>query len=100
MNEFTILGVLESIGPLEETSSGIKVVNFVITVSRPFKSNQSADEFKVTAFKELAEDITSSAIIGTSVLVRGRLQSNNYRKDNKVYYSPELLAEKVLYVLR
>ena len=100
MNEFTILGVLESIGPLEETSSGIKVVNFVITVTRPFKSSQSADEFKVTAFKELAEDITSSAIIGTSVLVRGRLQSNNYRKDDKVYYSPELLAEKVLYVLR
>ena len=100
MNEFTVLGVLTSIGPLEETSSGIKIVNFVITVSRPFKSNQSADEFKVTAFKELAEDITSSAIIGTSVLVRGRLQSNNYRKDDKVYYSPELLAEKVLYVLR
>ena len=100
MNDFTILGVLESVGPLEETSSGIKVVNFVITVTKPFKSNQSADEFKVTAFKELAEDITSSAIIGTSVLVRGRLQSNNYRKDDKVYYSPELLAEKVLYVLR
>ena len=100
MNEFTVLGVLESVGPLEETSSGIKVVNFVITVTRPFKSSQSADEFKVTAFKELAEDITSSAIIGTSVLVRGRLQSNNYRKDDKVYYSPELMAEKVLYVVR
>jgi single-stranded DNA-binding protein len=100
MNEFTILGVLESVGPLEETSSGIKVVNFVITVTRPFKSNQSADEFKVTAFKELAEDITSSAIIGTSVLVRGRLQSNNYRRDDKVYYSPELLAEKVMYVVK
>ena len=54
----------------------------------------------VPAFKELAEDITSSAIIGTSVLVRGRLQSNNYRKDDKVYYSPELLAEKILYVCR
>ena len=100
MNEFTVLGVLESIGPLEETSSGIKVVNFVITASRPFKSNQSADEFKVAAFKELAEDIVASGIIGTSVLVRGRLQSNNYRKDDKVYYSPELLAEKVLYIAR
>ena len=100
MNEFTILGVLESVGPLEETSSGIKVVNFVITVQRPFKSNQSADEFKVTAFKELAEDIVASGIIGTSVLVRGRLQSNNYRKDDKVYYSADMLADKVLYVCR
>ena len=100
MNEFTVLGVLKSIGPLEETSSGIKVVNFVISAERSFRSNQSADEFKVTAFKELAEDIASAGIIGSSVLIRGRLQSNNYRKDDKVYYSPELLAEKVLYVLR
>ena len=100
MNEFTLLGVLNSIGPLEETSSGIKLTNFVITVQRPFKSGQSMEEFKITAFKELAEDITSAGIIGTSVLVRGRLQSNNYRKDDKVYYSPELLAEKILYVCR
>ena len=100
MNEFTLIGTLLNVGPLEETSSGIKVVNFFVKADRPFKSNQSADEFRVTAFKELAEDITSSAIIGTSVLVRGRLQSNNYRRDDKVYYSPELLAEKVLYVLR
>ena len=100
MNEFTVLGVLNSIGPLEETSSGIKVANFVITVSRPFKSNQSADEFKITAFKELAEDIVASGIIGTSVLVRGRIQSNNYRKDDKVYYSADMLADKILYVCR
>ena len=100
MNEFTVLGVLESVGPLEETSSGIKVVNVVITANRPFKSNQPADEFKVTAFKELAEDIAASGIIGTSVLVRGRLQSNNYRKDDKVYYSADMLADKILYVCR
>ena len=100
MNEFTVLGVLESIGPLEETSSGIKVVNFVIKAERPFKSNQSYDQFKVTAFKEVAEDVSTSAIIGTSVLIKGRLQANNYRKDDKVYYSPELLAEKIFYVVR
>ena len=100
MNEFTVLGVLDSIGPLEETSSGIKVVNFVITANRPFKSNQSADEFKVTAFKELAEDIATSKAVGSTVLIKGRLQSNNYRKDDKVYYSPELLAEKVHYIAR
>ena len=100
MNEFTVLGVLESIGPLEETSSGIKVVNFVIKSDRPFKSNQSYDQFKVTAFKEVAEDVASSAIIGSNVLIRGRLQANNYRKDDKVYYSPELLVEKIFYVVR
>lgn len=100
MNEFTILGVIKSIGNLEETSSGIKVANFVISAPRAFKSNQSSDEFKVTAFKELAENIVTTGVVGTSVLIKGRIQSNNYQKDDKVYYSPELLAEKILYVLR
>ncbi len=100
MNMFNVLGVLESIGPLEETSSGIKVVNFVISVAKSSKPNQPADEFRVTAFRELAEDIVSAGIVGTSVFVKGRLQSNNYRKDDKVYYSPEMLAEKIMYVVR
>ena len=100
MNEFTVLGVLESIGPLEETSSGIKVANFVIKSERPFKSNQSYDQFRVTAFKEVAEDVATSGIIGSSVFIKGRLQANNYRKDDKVYYSPELLADKIFYVVR
>ena len=99
MNEFTVLGVLESIGPLEETSSGIKVVNFVIKSEKAFKSNQY-DQFRVTAFKEIAEDAASAGIIGSSVIVKGRLQANNYRKDDRTYYSPELLAEKIFYVVR
>ena len=42
----------------------------------------------------------TSKAVGSTVIVKGRLQSNNYRKDDKVYYSPELLAEKVLYIAR
>ena len=100
MNEFNVLGVLDSIGPLEETSTGIKVVNFVIRAERPFKSSQSQDEFKITAFKELAESVATSYTIGSTVLISGRLQSNNYRKDDKVYYSTEMLAEKIFCVQR
>ena len=100
MNDFTIMGRLDSVMPLEVTSTGIKVINFIMSVERPFKSNQAFDDFKVTAFKELAEAIASSKPVGSTILVKGRLQSNNYRKDDKVYYSPELLADKVLYIKR
>ena len=100
MNEFTIMGRLDSVMPLEVTSTGIKVINFIVSVERPFKSNQAFDDFKVTAFKELAEDIASKIAVGSPVLVKGRIQSNNYRKNDKFYYSPELLAEKVLYIAR
>ena len=56
--------------------------------------------FKVTAFKDVAEDFATRTIIGSSVLIKGRLQSNNYEKDDKVYYSPELLADKIYYVVK
>ena len=100
MNDFTIVGRLDSVTPLDETSTGIKVINFIVSVERPYKSSQAFDDFRITAFKELAEDIASTKAVGSTVLVRGRLQSNNYRKDDKVYYSPELLADKVLYIKR
>ena len=100
MNDFTIMGRLDSVMPLEVTSTGIKVINFIVSVERPFKSNQAFDDFRITAFKELAEAIASSKPVGSTILVKGRLQSNNYRKDDKVYYSPELLADKVLYIKR
>ena len=69
-------------------------------LKNPFKSNVAFDEFRVTAFKELAEAIASRALVDSDVLIRGRLQANNYQKDDKVYYSPELLAEKFVYVVR
>ena len=99
MNEFNLIGVLKSVMPLEETASGIKVINFIVEVDRPFKSDKT-DTFKVTAFKDVAEDFATHTIIGSSVLIKGRLQSNNYEKDDKVYYSPELLADKIYYVVK
>lgn len=99
MNEFNLIGVLKSVLPLEETASGIKVINFIVEVDRPFKSDKK-DLFKVTAFKDIAEDFASRTIIGSNILISGRLQSNNYEKDDKVYYSPELLADKIYYVVK
>ena len=100
MNEFALIGTLVSVGPLEETSSGIKVINFFVKTDRPYKSSVAFDEFKITAFKELAEEISLKKVVGSDVLVRGRIQSNNYSRDDKVYYSSELLAEKVMHVVR
>ncbi len=100
MNEFTLIGTLLSVGPLEETSSGIKVVNFYVKVEKTFKANVTHEEFKVTAFKDLAEEISSKKKIGNDLFIRGRLQANNYSSNGKTYYSPELLAEKVMYIVR
>lgn len=97
MNEFMLIGTLVQMFPMEETSTGIKVVNFLIESERPFKSSgQSSDLFRVTAFKNVAEDLVSNDLKGKILCIRGRLQSNNYTKDDKTYYANELLAEKIV----
>ena len=96
MNEFILIGTLTQAFPMEETSSGISVVNFLVKCDKPFKSSGiSFDEFKVTAFKNVAEDFQSFARVGQTLSIRGRLQANNYSKEEKTYYSPELLAERI-----
>ncbi len=69
MNDFTIMVRLDFAMPLEVTSIGIKVINFIVSIERPFKSNQAFDDFKFRTFKELAEDIASKIAIGSPVLV-------------------------------
>ena len=62
MYEFTLIGTLLNVGPLEETSSGIKVVNFIIECDRPFESNATYDEFQIMVFKELVKSKLSFII--------------------------------------
>ena len=96
MNEFILIGTLLQVFPMEETSSGIKVVNFLMKCEKPFKSSGTIyDVFKVTAFKNVAEEFDDITSVGQTLCVRGRLQANNYSKDDKTYYSPELLAERI-----
>lgn len=98
MNNFTIMGTLDSVFPLEETSSGIKVINFIVSVEHSIKSNQTFDQFKVMAFGALAEGIASKIPVGSSILVKGHLQANNYCSDEKNDYLVELLADEVRFI--
>ncbi|MBR2067219.1 MAG: single-stranded DNA-binding protein [Solobacterium sp.] len=45
----------------------------------------------------MAEECKEQCEIGSLVVIRGRLQSNRYEKDDKVYYNYEIVGEKVTY---
>ena len=95
MNEFIITGVIELIMPLDHTSSGIKVMNFTVRHDRPCDTIRKKDDlFRITAFKDVAETATRYKP-GEKVLIKGRMQDNNYSRDDKTYYTAELIAEQI-----
>ena len=83
MNEFEIAVTIELMMPLEETASGVKVLNFTVRYL-----------FKITAFKDLAEEAVGYRP-GERVLIKGRMQDNNFSQDEKTYYTVELVAKSV-----
>ncbi len=97
MNEFTLIGTIEELLEPGITMAGIKVQPFLLRVERLCKTTaQKNDVFKVTAFKELAEEVTATKHSGDKVMIHGRLQDNNYQKNDVTYFSNELVAYTVL----
>lgn len=95
MNEFEIVGTIELVMPLEETASGVKVLNFTVRYDRPGeKSRKKDDLFRITTFRDLAEEAVRYRP-GEKVIVKGRMQDNNYSRDEKTYYTVELIADNV-----
>ena len=93
MNEYYVTGSISQISPAGFTSSGITVRNFVLDTDDRNKKNLFS-QLKVTAFKEVAEQIGTYEV-GTKLMVKGYIKDNNYTKDDKTYYTPELIAESV-----
>ncbi len=100
MNEFKFYGRALEKPELIETEKGYKYCNLLISVERAYKNgdNPSCDEFKVTLFKNVASEACERIKKGNNVIVKGRLQQNNFDKDSgEIVYRPELVGEKIYY---
>lgn len=98
MNQIVIVGKVKELPALKETANGNKIASILIEVERSFKNAQGEiekDDFMITLWRGVAEECQSNCQIGTIIGVKGRLQANNFTKDDVVYYKPELIAEKV-----
>ena len=93
MNEYYVTGTISQVSPICFTSSGIAVRNFVLDTDDKNKKSLSS-QLKVSAFKEVAEQINEYNV-GTKLMVKGYIKDNNYIKDDKTYYTPELIAESI-----
>lgn len=71
MNQLTIIGNLTRDPELRTTQSGVDVCGFTVAVNRRGKESDTADYFRVTAWRELAQNCHKYLLKGRKVAVTG-----------------------------
>lgn len=100
MNEFNLIG--KTVGEVEVKSSesGTKYATVLLDVQKNYKKKDGDyehDIIQVTMFKNLAEE--AERISQNSLLyIKGHINANNYTKDNKIFYSSNMIADKIEYL--
>ncbi len=95
MNTFILVGTVIDKTEIRETSSGNKYCELMVRERRPYRNadgDYDADVHEITLWKSLASEDYQ---IGQEIMIRGRIQSYDYVKDEKIYHNPELIAERV-----
>ena len=99
MNEYRFIGIVQETPTIVESEKGNKYCNIFLDVKKPFtnaEGKNEKDSFKITCFRQTAEETCKTIKKGDQIIVRGRIQQNNYFKDdNKLVYLPELIGERI-----
>ena len=99
MNQVILVGRAKSKPVIKETASKIQLGQLLIEVQKPYSNAEGIYEtetFSVTLWRSLVEECVKEINENSTVAIRGRLQANNYRKDDgDVIYRNEIIAEKV-----
>lgn len=98
MNKLTIIGNLTRDPELRTTQSGINVCTFTVAVNRRSRndSEEQADFFRISAWRELANVCAKWLIKGRKVAVVGPVSVSTYTgQDGKTYANLEVMAQDV-----
>jgi single-strand DNA-binding protein len=99
MNKIFIIGNLTKAPELRTTQSGIPVCTFTVAVNRRQTAEAGkpdADFFRVTTWRQMAENCNRFLAKGRKVGVTGALNLNQYKDSNGLpRYSMEVTADEV-----
>lgn len=101
LNTFVLVGKIKELPEVKETSSGLRVASMIIEVERSFKNVDGiyeVDYFPLTLWKGLAETTAEVAQVDDVVAVKGRVQTNRYESNDRIYHNHEFIAEKLSFV--
>ena len=102
MNKIVLMGRLTKDPEVRYTQgeNSTAVASFSLAVNRKFKreNEPDADFFNCTAFGKQAEFVEKHLKKGTKIIIIGRVQNNNYTKQNgEKVYSVQVMVEEIVF---
>ena len=102
LNQVVLVGRLTSDLEAKEVEDGKKVTNMTLAIPRSFKNadgEYETDFVECTLWNSIAENTAEYCKKGDIVGVKGRLQTNNYEKeDGSKVFKLDVVAEKVTFL--
>ena len=102
LNQVVLVGRLTSDLEAKELEDGQKVTNMTLAIPRSFKNadgEYETDFVECTLWNNIAENTAEYCKKGDIVGVKGRLQTNNYEKeDGSKVFKLDVVAEKVTFL--
>lgn len=101
MNVFCIVGKIEKLPVLKETSTGLKTCEVELKVIRPFSNSEGEfenDYITVEVWRGLAETICHVAKVGAWISIKGRIASKVVQKPERTYRFYSFIAENVSFI--
>lgn len=102
LNQVVMVGRLAQEPTVKETENGAKVTNITLAVPRSYKNAEGVyetDFVDCTLWNAVAENTCEYCKKGDIIGVKGRVEANNYEKENgEKVYSQRIVAEKVTFL--
>lgn len=102
LNQVVLVGRLTNDIEVKELEDGKKVTNMTLAIPRSFKNSDGAydtDFVECTLWDNIAKNTAEYCGKGDIVGVKGRLQTNNYeREDGSKVFKLDVVAEKVTFL--
>jgi single-strand DNA-binding protein len=101
LNQVVLVGRLAKEPEMKETESGKKVTNITIAVPRNYKNSvgeYDTDFINCTLWNGVAENTAEYCKKGDMVGIKGRLELQNYEKDNQKVSRLAVQAERLTFL--
>ena len=101
LNQIILVGRLTHDIVVNKSDNGVKVATISLAIPRSFKNSDGTydtDFIRCVAFDVIAENTCEYCSKGDIVGVKGRVQSRNVEKDDKMETIMEIICEKVTFL--
>jgi single-strand DNA-binding protein len=101
LNQIVIVGRLVKDPELKESEGGAAYTNITLAVPRSYKNTNGeydTDFINCRLWDGIAKNAEEFCKKGDLLGVKGRIETRNYEKDEKINYVTELIAEKITFL--